>query len=229
MAQYQYKYPRPIFAVDCVIFAYNGQELFVLLVKRDKGAFADHWALPGGFVHEGEDAFACAKRVLIEKTALENVFIEQLYTFSKPQRDPRDWVVSTAHYALLRQNHFEVKAGGNSSDIQWQRLKELPSLAFDHSEIIEMAMQRLKGKVSYQPIGFELMPPYFSLRNLQDLYETILQRPLDKRNFRKKILKMNILDKKENQEKKSKNDPDLYQFNQAKYEQLLEEGFDFEL
>jgi len=226
---YTYNYPRPALTADCVIFGYDGDTMKLLLVKRNETPFRGKWSLPGGFVGENEDAETAAKRVLFEKTGLERNFIEQLYTFSQPDRDPRGWVVSTAYFALINPKKILLEAGGNTDAVSWHAWNKIPPLAFDHKHILQTAITRLKGKISYQPIGFELLDNYFSLRQLQSLYETILETELDKRNFRKKILKTNLLEEMKNQVKKSKNDPTLYRFDKKQYEALEQTGFQFSI
>jgi len=226
---YTYKFPRPSLTADCVIFGYDGNQMNLLLVKRNEMPFKGAWSLPGGFVGENEDAETAAKRVLFAKTGLERNFIEQLYTFSEPNRDPRGWVVSTAYFALINPQNILLEAGGNTDEVAWHVWSEIPDLAFDHHKILEMAVTRLKGKLAYQPIGFELLDTFFSLRQLQLLYETILETTIDKRNFRKKILKTNLLEEKKNQIKQSKNDPTLYRFDKTEYEILEKTGFQFSI
>ena len=224
---HQYEYPRPALTADCLIFGYNGASLNILLVKRANEPFKDYWALPGGFVHQTEETDACAKRILKEKTGLQKIFIEQLYTFSDPQRDPRGWTISVAYFALINPKQFEIETGRNTTEVQWWQWRELPTLAFDHKEIIKLGIERLKGKVTYQPIGFELVDSYFSFRSLQHLYELILEKKIDKRNFRKKILKTGLLIPKKNQVKKHKNEPDLFRFDKRQYQVLEKTGFQF--
>lgn len=226
---FKYKFARPALTADCLLFGYDGNSINILLVKRANEPFKDVWALPGGFVNEDEDSKSCALRTLQEKTGLSNIFIEQLYTFSHPNRDPRGWTVSVAYFALVNPKRFALEAGRNTTDIQWVPWKKKQELAFDHQEIIATGIQRLKGKISYQPIGFELMNDYFSLRELKKLYEIILGKDIDKRNFRKKILKTGLLVRKENQVKKHKNEPDLYRFDKEQYAVLEKTGFQFSI
>ena len=191
---YTYEYPRPSLTVDCIIFGLDETgRLKVLLIQRAKNPFKDHWALPGGFVDMDEDLEAAALRELKEETGVENIFIEQLYTFGTPGRDPRGRVVSVAYFALVNLAEHKLGADTDAQDVRWYALDELPVLAFDHEVILETAINRLRGKVRYQPIGFELLPDSFTLTQLQTLYEIILGKALNKRNFRTKILKMGIL------------------------------------
>ncbi len=228
--KYQYQYPRPAFAADCVIFGFDGGELKLLLIEREKEPFKNKWALPGGFVFIEETTEECAKRILLEKAGIKNVFIEQLYTFSEIDRDPRERTVSVAYYALVNKHQYELLAGRDTVKAEWFELSKLPKLAFDHSKILKTAVQRLKGKVSYQPIGFELLNEKFTLTQLQAVYESILEIPIDKRNFRKKILGMGLLkalDEKEiNVAHKAAR---YYSFDKKAYKDLTQNGFHFEL
>lgn len=228
--QYCYKYPRPAVTTDNVIFGFGEGELKVLLVERGGEPFKGHWALPGGFMNMDEDADTCACRELEEETGLKNVYSEQLYTFSAVDRDPRYRVVSVAYYALVKLSDYVVKAGDDASKAQWFPLSTLPALAFDHQRILQMAIDRLKGKIRYQPVGFELLPEKFTIPDLQRLYESALQTTLDRRNFRKKILKTGLLiDTDERTEGVPHKRAKYYSFDKAKYQALSEKGFYFEL
>lgn len=229
MKNYQYEYPRPALTTDSVIFGYDGKELNVLLVERQNEPYQNQWSLPGGYVHETENTLACAQRILLEKTGLKKTYIEQLYTFSDTNRDPRGWTISVAYFALLNPSDFDLKKGRNTNDVRWWNWTEIPKLAFDHKQILDIGIKRLKAKLTYQPIGFELLNTYFSMRDLQLLYECILEHSLDKRNFRKKLLKTELLILKKNQKKKNKNDPDLFRFDKTRYKKLEKEGFLFEI
>ena len=190
---YTYEYPRPSLTVDCIIFGLDeSSRLKVLLIKRAKNPFKDAWALPGGFVDENETLEYAALRELKEETGVSDVFIEQLFTFGTPGRDPRGRVVTVAYYSLINLAEHKIGADTDAQDVKWFPINSLPPLAFDHAEILETAITRLRGKVRYQPIGFELLAEKFTLTQLQKLYETILDKELNKRNFRTKILKMNI-------------------------------------
>ncbi len=191
--KYTYEYPRPALTVDCVVFGLDEEDLKVLLIQRAGDPFAGRWALPGGFVDVDETLDVAARRELEEETGLRIRFLEQLYTFGAVHRDPRDRVVTVAYYALVRLADHKLRAASDARDARWCSVSRPPRLAFDHAHILRLAHERLRGKVCYQPIGFELLPAKFTLRHLQHLYETILGRPLDKRNFRKKILGMDLL------------------------------------
>lgn len=229
-ATYNYEYERPALATDCVIFGFDGGELKLLLLKREKEPFENKWALPGGFVFMNETTEACAKRILLEKAGLKNVFIEQLYTFSKVDRDPRERIVSVTYFALVNKSQYNIVAGRDTIQAEWHTLSALPELGFDHSDIVALAAERLKGKVHYQPIGFELLDEKFTLSQLQQLYEAILQTPIDKRNFRKKIGGMGLL---KQLEEKEQNVPRkaafYYSFDKTAYTALTQKGFHFEL
>ncbi len=184
---------RPAVTVDIVLFTIVGSELRVLLIKRRDPPFADMWALPGGFVRKGETLREAALRELSEETNVSGVYLEQLYTFGDPGRDPRMWVVTVAYYALVSSDELSIRADTDAVDVGWYPVYNLPSLAFDHKQIITCALERLRGKLDYTTLGFELLPEKFTLTELQRVYEAILGREIDKRNFRKKILRMGIL------------------------------------
>lgn len=229
---YAYDYPRPAVTVDCVVFGLDldREELNVLLIQRGVAPFEGAWALPGGHVKEQEDLEAAARRELEEETGLVRLFLEQLYTFGTPHRDPRGHYVTVAYYGLVNLADHEVRSTADARDAAWFPLSDLPSLAFDHGKILEVATERLKGKVRYQPIGFELLPEKFTLSQIQRLYEVVLERELDKRNFRKKILGMGILlDTGEIQKDVSHRAAKLYRFDREIYEEREMRGFNFEI
>lgn len=228
--KYIYEYPRPAVTTDCVIFGFDEGELKVLLIERGIEPFKGKWALPGGFIEMDEDADRCAHRKLVQETGLENIYMEQLYTFTKVDRDPRYRVISIAYYALVKLADYNAQAGTDTANIKWFSLSKIPNLAFDHSKILEVAVERLKGKIKYQPIGFELLPEKFTMPDLHRLYETVLQTELDNRNFRKKILGYNLLiDLNELQRGARNRAPKLYSFDKKRYEELTQTGFYFEL
>ena len=228
--KYQYDYPRPSFATDCVIFGFDGGELKLLLIEREKDPFKNKWALPGGFLFDKETAEECANRILIEKAGIKNVFIEQLYTFTEVDRDPRERIISVAYFALVNKHQYELIAGRDTLKAEWFALSKLPKLAFDHAKIVKMAIDRLKGKVSYQPIGFELLDEKFTLTQLQALYEAILDTEIDKRNFRKKILGMKLLKALDEKEKNvAHKAARFYSFDNKAYKEFTKKGFHFEL
>jgi 8-oxo-dGTP diphosphatase len=225
-----YAYPRPALTVDCVIFGFDEGELKVALVQRDLPPFKGKWALPGGFVHLDETLEDAARRELAEETGLSDIYLEQLYTFGTLGRDPRERVVTVAYYALVALGRHTLRASTDAANAAWFALSDLPTLAFDHARILDMAVARLKSKVRYQPIGFELLPEKFTLTQLQHLYEAILDRPLDKRNFRKKILAMGLLaETDEIEQDVSHRAARLYRFDEARYRRLVKKGFGFEV
>ena len=192
---FSYEYERPALTVDCVIFGLDLEEetLKVMLVERDLEPFAGMWAIPGGFVRRGETLEAAATRELQEETGIADVFLEQLYTFGDPERDPRGWVVSVAYYALVSPEKHTIHAATDARQARWFPVGSLPRLAFDHAEILKTALDRVRGKLTYAPIGFELLPRKFTIKQLQKLYEIVLGTKLDNRNFRKKIFGMDVL------------------------------------
>lgn len=227
---YTYEYPRPALTVDCIIFGLGENSLKVLLIQRTDEPFKGMWALPGGFVDINESIDEAARRELEEETGIKGLFMEQLYTFGDVNRDPRGRVVSVAYYALVNLSQYRVQAGSDARRAEWHEVSQVPPLAFDHKLIFETALKRLKGKVRYQPVGFELLPEKFALSQLQRVYELILNKELDKRNFRKKILGMDLLiELPERQKGVSHRAAKLYKFDKEKYRQLEAEGFVFEI
>jgi 8-oxo-dGTP diphosphatase len=225
-----YAYPRPALTVDGVVFGFDDGELKVLLIQRDIDPFKGQWALPGGFVHVDETLEEAVRRELKEETGLRDIYLEQLFTFSDVDRDPRERVVSVAYYALVALGKHTLAASTDARNAAWFCVSELPSLAFDHDKIVAAAVERLKGKVRYQPVGFELLAEKFTLSQLQHLYEAILERPLDKRNFRKKILGMAVLiETDEIEQDVAHRAARLYRFDEAKYRRLVKKGFNFEI
>lgn len=236
---YTYEYPRPALTVDCVIFGLDdGSNLKVLLIQRAKSPFQHSWAFPGGFVNMDEDLETAALRELEEETGVKNVFIEQLYTFGQPGRDPRGRVISVVYYALVNLSEHPVEASSDAANVLWFDINHLPTLAFDHQIIFDTALNRLRSKVRYQPIGFELLPQKFTLAQLQRLYEVILGvSPLNKRNFRARILKMGVLKEAGQQKDVAHRPAKLYRFDKKKYQELhenrykdlIKRGLDFEI
>ncbi len=228
--KYTYDYPRPAVTVDCVIFGFDKNQLKVLLTKRAIEPFLGKWAFPGGFIQEDENADDCALRKLQEEAGLKDIFLEQLYTFSNLARDPRGRVISIAYYALVRPDAYTLEAGVDIDAVQWFGIDEKLDLAFDHKQILNTAIQRLRGKIRYQPIGFELLPKQFTLPDLHNLYETVLQRSIDRGNFRKKILSMGLLiDHSDKQKDRRARAAKIYSFDRVKYKELTESGFYFEV
>lgn len=227
---YRYSHPRPAVTVDCVVFGHDDEELQVLLVQRDVKPFEGCWALPGGFVRMEESLEDAARRELVEETGIDKLYLEQLYTFGEPDRDPRGRVITVAYYALVKMSDHRANAATDARDAAWYPVAALPTLAFDHRQVIDLALARLRGKVRYEPIGFELLPRKFTLSQLQRLYEVILERRLDKRNFRKKILAMGLLEAlNEKQEKVAHRAAQLFRFDERRYRELRKQGFNFEV
>lgn len=224
-----YEYPRPSLTVDCAVFGFDGSGLQILLIKRGLEPFFGTWALPGGFVQMDEDLESAARRELEEETSLRGVFLEQLFTFGAPDRDPRGRVVSVAYFALVRPDQNPATADTDASEASWFPLHSLPELAFDHSHILATALERLRGKIRYQPIGFELLPTRFTLTQLQSLYEAILGHEIDKRNFRKKILAFDFLIPLEAFTEGAHRPARLHRFDRRKYNAHVRRGFLFEL
>ena len=225
-----YEHARPALTVDAVVFGLGTKALELLLIQRDNEPFRGRWALPGGFVQMNETLEAAVRRELEEETGLAGVFLEQLYTFGDPGRDPRGRTVTVAYYALVQPGEHRVVAASDARAARWYDVSALPRLAFDHDRVIETALARLKGKLRYQPIGFELLPRKFTLTQLQKLYETILERALDKRNFRKKVLSLGILEELDELESGVARRPArLYRFDEAAYKKRTNQGFLFEI
>jgi len=225
-----YEYARPALTTDCVVFGLDEEDLKVLLIERALAPHKGEWALPGGFVRVGESPDDSALRELNEETGLSKVYLEQLYTYGDPGRDPREHVVTVAYYALVNLIEHPPRSDTDAAKAEWFSLEDLPPLAFDHGEILKFAVERLRGKLRYQPIGFELLPPKFTLGELQWLYERILEQKLDKRNFRKKVLSFKLL-KETGQFQKdvSHRAAQLYRFDRKRYQALAKQGFSFEL
>jgi len=187
---HQYEYPHPAVTTDVVIFSIRDNCLKLLLIKRGGEPYKGKWALPGGFIQLDESLDQCARRELREETGLDGVFLEQLYTFGEPQRDPRERVITVAYYALIPSEKLSLCAASDAEAVGWFAMDELPALAFDHSKIVEMAHERLIAKLDYSTIAFQFMTTEFTLTELQQVYEIILQADIDKRNFRKWVLAM---------------------------------------
>ncbi|MCE9582071.1 MAG: NUDIX hydrolase [Planctomycetes bacterium] len=213
--------PRPQIqlSVDCILLFLDGHTLRTLLIRRPIPPHLGTWALPGGFVRPDESLEAAAARVLAVETGVRDVYLEQLYTFGDPGRDPRGRVVTAAYIALVRPPAPEPREGA------WTPMDALPDLAFDHLTILDYARQRLKYKLEYSPVGFRLLPEEFTLKRVQDAYEAILGRALDKRNFRKKLLSLKVLKPLAKFVREGPHRPArLYRFEEEKWERLKEKG-----
>jgi 8-oxo-dGTP diphosphatase len=228
---HSYEYPRAALAVDCVVFGLDETDLKVLLIQRRLQPFQHAWALPGGFVRVEETLDEAARRELSEEAGVTDVYLEQLYTFGAPlDRDPRERVVTVAYFALAKLSDHRIRAATDAMGVGWFALDDLPKLAFDHDKIVAAAHERLRGKVRYAPVGFELLPPRFSLTQLQRLYEIILGTDLDKRNFRKKILSMDLLVETDEVEQGVRHRAArLYRFDRRKYDRLAKQGFELSI
>lgn len=217
-------------SVDAVVFGYEQGNISVLLIKRKYDPFKGKWAIPGGFVLNDEPLEEAVERELFEETGIKINYLEQLYTFGKPDRDPRGRVVSIAYFGLVRPNAFKIYASTDAEQVQWFNINELPELSFDHNDILETAIKRLQGKITYEPIGFELLDEKFPFSDLEKLYTTLLGREIDRRNFRKKIVGLNVLDELDEKVSKGSGRPaNLFRFNQKRYFQLKKDGIIFEI
>ena len=219
-----------LLTVDAVVFGYREGRLFVALINRKYAPFQGHWALPGGFVLPAESLEEAVQRELLEETGIHTKFLEQLFTFGNPTRDPRQRVVSVAYMGLVRPADFTIMASTDAQDVAWFALDALPSLAFDHADILQLALNRLRAKLTYEPIGLNLLDEKFPFGDLERLYAAILDKPFDRRNFRKKFLSFNILTELPEKAASEKGRPGaLYTFDKARYETLQREGFLFEI
>ncbi len=224
------RYPKPSLTVDCVIFGYAEGNLSILLLQRNENPFSGSWTLPGGFLKLEESCADAARRVLSSKTNIEGVFLEQLYTFDRPERDPRGRVLSVAYYALVTSEHYALAAGETVRDVRWWPWEQLPELGFDHAEIIAKAIERLRSKIQWQPIGFELLKPPFTMPELQNLYECILKTTFDRRNFHKKIMSLGILQHVGIRHANERRRPaELFIFDETQYKSLLQKGLEFKI
>ena len=227
---FQKEIHKTAFSVDNVIFGFDGHNLNVLLIKRKYEPFAGYWALPGDIVLPEQDLDEGAIQVLEQLTGVKDVYLEQVHTFGKVDRHPRGRVITVAYYSLININDVEIRPSSFADRVAWKEIRTIEKLAFDHYEIMITCLERLRRNVKYQPIGFELLPKKFTLTELQKLYESILEKDLDKRNFRKKILSMNILKLHNEVQKGVAHRPaKLYSFDKEKYEAARESGFNFEL
>jgi len=213
--------------VDLVIFTIQSEKLKVLLVKRGIPPFKGQFALPGGFVHEDESLEDAAVRELREETGVADVYLEQLYSFGEPGRDPRERVITVAYYALISADRSALAAGTDAAEAAWWPVGKLPALAFDHQEILDYALERLRNKLEYTTVGFQLLPPKFTLTELQGIYESILGKKLDKRNFRRKIELLKILKPTSEYRRGEQRPARLYRFAAARFEKLKDKGILF--
>lgn len=218
-------------AVDAIVFGYSENKLNVLLIKQKYGLLKNMWALVGGFVKDNETLSEAVNRELLEEAGIKVNYLEQLYTFGDNiTRDPRFRVVTVAYFALVNSTKLVLTADSDAEDARWFSIDDLPNLAFDHQDILLAARHRLKSKLTYQPIGFDLLPKEFLFSELENLYCTILEKEIDRRNFRKKILSFGIVEETEKFGNKKNGRPaKLFRFNKLKYNKLLKGGFLFEI
>ncbi|MBL7558890.1 NUDIX hydrolase [Olleya sp. YSTF-M6] len=217
-------------SVDAVVFGYESGTVSVLLIKRKYEPFKGQWAIPGGFVLNKESLEEAVQRELKEETGLEINYLEQLYTFGNPDRDPRNRVVSVAYFGLIKPSAFKIFASTDAEAVQWFDINELPNLSFDHDSILKLAINRLQNKMTYEPIGFELLDNKFPFSDIEKLYSSLLGRAIDRRNFRKKLLSFNILDELNEKTSKGSGRPaKLFKFNKKRYFKLKEEGIIFDI
>jgi len=218
-------------AVDAIVFGYQNNQLYLLLIQQKFGTQQSYWALPGGLVKNDESLQEAVKRELKEETNVAVNYFEQLFTFGDDvNRDPRNRVISVAYFALVDPSKLQIKADSDADNVQWFNINEIPNLAFDHKIILEKAINRLKAKLTYEPIGFDLLPKEFLFSELENLYCTILEKEIDRRNFRKKILSFEIIEETEQfGSSKSGRPAKLFRFNKLKYKELINKGFHFEI
>jgi 8-oxo-dGTP diphosphatase len=232
MAEFSQEFFKEAITVDNVIFGFDEADLKVLLIKRGTEPYKDAWALPGDFMYPTEDLDSAANRVLKELTSLTDVYLEQVHTFGSPNRHPLGRVITVAYFSLVKIDKLKIIPSSFAQKTKWHSISKMQELAFDHNTILNACFQALKQRIRIRPIGFELLPPKFTLTELQHLYKAILEQDgiIDKRNFRKKILSMDfIVDLNESQEGVAHRPARLYAFDKEKYEKFVSEGFNFEL
>ncbi|SJZ57728.1 8-oxo-dGTP diphosphatase [Chitinophaga eiseniae] len=214
MAKSFHEYKNPSLAVDLVIFGYHDNTLSVLLLNRKEEPFKDCWTLPGGFLQMEETFLGTCSRILKTKTGMDDVYLEQLYSFDGLGRDPRGRVIAVGYYALINPARFNIIAGSMANDVKWFDVHKMPKLGFDHQDIFQLALQRLKSKILYDPVGFELLDELFTITELHELYECILETTIDRRNFRRKILDAEyVINTGTKREGLQNRHPELYKFN----------------
>jgi len=217
-------------SIDCLIFGFKKSELDILLVQHGEGISKGKWALPGGWIRYNESSDDSAARILHDLTGVSKIYLEQLRVFGNVDRYPAKRVITIAYYALVKPENYALDPGSTAADVKWFKIGDVPDLPYDHNQILNAGLSYLKHKVRHEPIGFNLLPKKFTLLQLQELYEAILEKKLDKPNFRRKLMKMNLLDPcKEKQTDVSHRAASLYRFDKKIYDKLTEKGFTFEL
>lgn len=217
-------------SIDCLIFGFNKGQLDLLLVKHASGISEGKWALPGGWIQYKESVDEAAKRLLQSLTGIGTIYLEQLKVFGEVTRYPDKRVITVAYYALVNEENYSLIPGFTASEAKWVGIHKVPKLPYDHKQILQYGFAHIKHKVRHEPIGFNLLPPKFTLLQLQELYEAVLETKLDKSNFRRKLLNMNLLQAiREKQKDVSHRAATLYQFDKKIYQQLKEKGLNFEL
>lgn len=218
-------------SVDAVVFGYDQETgISVLLIKRKNEPFQKMWALPGGLVLTGESLDDAVNRELKEEAGIDVNYLEQLYTFGNPDRDPRNHAISVSYFGLVRPQDYQLSAQSDAEDVAWYNIKNLPKLAFDHKKIIDAAIKRLRGKITYEPVGFELLDKEFPFSDLEKLYQTLLDQDIDRRNFKKKITGLGILEELNKTVQRGAGRPaSLFRFNRKKYFELKEKGYNFDI
>jgi hypothetical protein len=217
-------------SIDCVIFGFKDGGLDVLLVKHGEGISKGKWALPGGWIKYNESVKDAANRILHSLTSVSDIYLEQLGSFGEVMRYPAERVITIAYYALVNADNYSLSPGSTATDVRWCNIHDVPTLPYDHDDILSTGFKHLKHKVQHEPIGFNLLPPKFTLHHIQQLYEAILEIALDKPNFRRKLLKMNLLVPcNEKQADVSHRAANLYRFDEKMYQKLAEKGFIFEI
>lgn len=217
-------------SIDSMIFGFKKSELDILLVQHAEGISKGKWALPGGWIRYNEGIDQAAHRILKDLTGVANIYLEQLRAFGDTDRYPVKRVITIAYFALVKPEDYTLHAGFTAADAKWFKVSEVPALPYDHAKILKAGLNHLRHKVRHEPIGFNLLPKKFTLLQLQELYEAILEKKLDKPNFRRKLMKMNLLElSKEKQTDVSHRAASLYRFDKKIYDKLTEKGFTFEL
>jgi 8-oxo-dGTP diphosphatase len=224
------KYFTLALSLDCVVFGFDEEGIKVLLIKRSVEPYTGYWALPGDLVDPVKDLNDSVNEVLYNLTGLSNLYFEQVETFGEVNRHPFGRVITTSYYTLVKISDYKLNPSSFAREARWFRIDEVGDLAFDHNAILQSCFNKMKKSVRIKPIGFELLPQTFTLSELQSMYESILGEPIDTRNFRKKLAKMNILkDTKKTQKQVAHRPAKLFSFDEKTYNDLKNTGFNFEL